>query len=84
MSEEIIFPEGTSCEINKPLITTQEQPPVKLDSPKNNLPILYAALKASKNKAEAGAAMRKFIAWNDIPPEVWDKLQEMFPLKKSA
>lgn len=79
---EFIFPEGTSCEVNHPLTTTQDQPPMKLDSPKNNLPVLYAALEKAKNKAEAGAAFRKFVVWNDIPPSVWEKLEEWFPLKK--
>jgi len=79
---EYAYPEGTSCEVSRPSVTTQESEPMKLGT-QNNLPSLYEALKSAKNKAEAGAAMRRFISWNDIPPEVWDKLEEWFPLKRS-
>jgi len=43
---------------------------------------MIKSIMSSKTKAEAGAAMRRFIAWNDIDPELWKKLEDWFPLKK--
>ncbi len=78
-----IYAEGAVCDVSRPIITTQEVPSMpNPKSPKQNINELYRALRAAKNKAEAGAAMRNFIVWNDIPEDVWHKLEEMFPIKR--
>lgn len=45
---------------------------------------LYQMIRAAKNKAECGAALRQFVPWNDPPRDVWDKLEDMFPLNKTT
>ena len=81
MSDDTFLP-GTFCEVSLPTIQTQDKPLPQATSPLSNLPLLYKSLRSAKSKAEAGAAMRKFIAWNDIPPDVWEKLEDWFPIKK--
>ena len=76
---EYVYPEGTACEVTHPPIRVSISMP---KSYKNNLPELYKALLEAKTKAEAGAAMRKFIVWNDVPDEVWEKMESWFPIKK--
>jgi hypothetical protein len=76
------FPEGTFCEVHYPAIQSIQEVPLKDTSTKANLPALYKALRAAKNKAEAGAAMRKFIVWNEIPEDIWNKLEEWFPTNR--
>jgi len=78
-----IYAEGAVCDVSRPLVSHQEVPVMpKPMSTKQNMNELYRALRAAKTKAEAGAAMRRFIVWNDIPEDIWDKLDEMFPTVK--
>lgn len=77
-----IYPPGTQCEVTRHIIPNEEPILPTYTSTKANIPLLYKALKAAKNKAEAGAAMRKFIVWNEVPEDVWEKLEEWFPIKK--
>ena len=66
------------CEVNTDKIIPKKGAMV-IATTKNNLPALYKAIREAKNKKEAGHAMRQFIVWNDIPIDVWDKLEEWFP-----
>ena len=72
------------CEIEHPLFTKDHED-MRVELPKFSkptIPELYRDLRSAKNKAEAGAAMRRFIIWNDIPPDLWEKLEEWFPVKR--
>ena len=68
------------CEVNKIILPVQDVPMSK-QSTKNNLPELYNALRSAKNKAEAIAAFRNFVVFNDIPEDIWEKLEEWKPKK---
>ena len=78
-----IYAEGAVCDVSRPLVSHQVAPVMpNPKSYKQDINELYRALRAAKNKAEAGAAMRRFIVWNDIPEDIWDKIEDMFPLKR--
>jgi len=79
MSDIYTYDEGASCQITHPATRIPAPMPRSL---MNNYPAMIKSIMSSKTKAEAGAAMRRFIAWNDIDPELWKKLEDWFPLKK--
>jgi len=79
---EFVYPTGAVCDVSRPLVTVKEHHAMPKPSTKQNINELYRALRAAKTKAEAGAAMRRFIVWNDIPDDIWEKLEDMFPTVK--
>lgn len=72
---DIIYPIGTTCEVSP------NRPTKDKSMPQRSMPKLYDHIRKAKNKAEAGAAMRQsgWIPWNDMPEDVRDKLNRMFP-----
>jgi len=79
---EFVYPSGAVCDVSRPLVTVKEHHAMPKTSTKQNINELYRALRAAKTKAEAGACMRRFIVWNDIPDDIWEKLEDMFPTVK--
>lgn len=70
--EDIIYPTGTTCEI------TPYRPTKDTSMPQRSMPHLYDQIRDAKNKAEIIMALRKsgWIPWNDVPKDVWDKLEK--------
>lgn len=74
---EYIYQSGAVCDVNRPVIAVKEIPIMPtVKSPKNNYPVLIKGIREAKNKAEIISAMRNYIIWNDIPEDIWDKLEE--------
>jgi len=75
MTDEIIYPTGTTCEIT-PLRPTKDN-----SMPQRSIHKLYEQIRKSKSKAECGSYIRfsGWIPWNDMPEDVREKLNRMFP-----
>jgi len=79
---DILYPEGASCEVPHPVVPISDQRPDIVKPARMTLPELYKRIREAKNKAEAGAAMRQIIPWSDVPEDVWEKLEDWFPVKR--
>ena len=73
MSDEIIYPTGTTCEISP------HRPTKDTSMPQRSMPNLYNQLRDAKNKAEVIECLRRsgWIPWNDVPQDVIEKLNRM-------
>jgi len=72
MSDEIIYPPGTTCEISP------HRPTKDTSVPQRSILHLYEEIReAGKNKGKIITALRKagWIPWNDVPPDVWELLE---------
>jgi len=76
--DDIIYPTGTTCEISP------HRPTKDTSMPKRSILHLYEEIRNGKTKAEVGAAIRfsGWIPWNDMPKDVREKLNRMFPKKE--
>jgi hypothetical protein len=64
-------------EIAKICEVTYPRPTKDKSMPQRSVTQLYDQIRNAKNKAECIMALRKcgFIPWNDVPKDVWDKLE---------
>ena len=64
-------------EIAKICEVTYPRPVKDKSMPEQSILHLYDQIRKSKNKAECILALRKcgFIPWNDVPKDVWEKLE---------
>ena len=71
-------------EIAKICEVTYPRPAKDKSMPQRSILHLYEQIRNSKNKAECGAAIRfsGWIPWNDMPPDIREKLNKFFPKPK--
>lgn len=67
---DLIFPEGTHCEISP------HRPTKDTSMPQKSIPEMYSRLNQAKTKAEWIQILWENVQHNDIPREVWEKKQK--------